>query len=726
MPRRLQQIVLALAIVAMSYFAHRPLFESGCLWRDAADWHAVADTTEPRGSLRSLWADQGEIRPLAAASLRGISALQGGVSLLELEGGLLLRCASWILLLGTATALGFALRRVLLPWTGSSSAGAAGWACALFVACHPLSVPAVARVSAHAWLACTFLAACSAALFLRARQDRSQRALIASGLCALLAAFTSSLSLLLPPILVLLEFGSGRRPRPGSARVRTALVTAVAFTALVALEPLIAWLLGLAGRQSWSSVWPQTPEAHDLSETALWGVEKLGVVFLPVAGPLGAVPYVLSGALVLLALQPVLRAMRSAPRLWGWLFLAWIALVCLALLPLAGVRTAPGDFSRAEILFPAAAFVCAGLASGATALSGTRRVVLPLLVGLGFAWLAQQSARAWPVASLATRELRGDLLAALHGAPPDTRVWVVDPSASVAGLELPVGELTLLTHDSVLARASPRSPSEPLLCTLSSTALFCALRMPEIAEDRERRLVLLLPQALLRAPAPEVRASGRVIWPVPARSVADAQLAPVFWRGDGRSPLIDIDPLRYATVRAEALAGASTAEAPRMGWRASESRFENGSIDGAWLFHETGAIAVFDLSRSLDWALARGIRRVWMEGALSTLVSAEILHGAGLPLRGALAPVQAGGDWAFELEGTRRPMPIRGEPEWWLVLFDRATLAASEFQAADPRSARLLFVGAAEWSGTRAAGAVDWWLECRLGATCVARTGGRL
>ena len=51
--------------------------------------------------------------------------------------------------------------------------------------------------------------------------------------------------------------------------------------------------------------------------------------------------WAVAGALLLIAFQPALVSTRSAPRLWGWMFVAWSALVLAALLP--GSRVAPAS-----------------------------------------------------------------------------------------------------------------------------------------------------------------------------------------------------------------------------------------------------------------------------------------------------------------------------------------------------------------------------------------------
>ena len=99
-----------------------------------------------------------------------------------------------------------------------------------------------------------------------------------------------------------------------------------------------------------------------------------------------------------------------------------------------------------------------------------------------------------------------------------------------------------------------------------------------------------------------------------------------------------------------------------MCWRSTNATFENGSIEGAWVATDDGPQAIFDLGRSLEWLLGGTIRRVWFEGELRKIVTAEVLPR--IPVEGVTElPL----DLVFDVPEERRPRPWMGEASWHLI-----------------------------------------------------------
>jgi hypothetical protein len=160
-----------------------------------------------------------------------------------------------------------------------------------------------------------------------------------------------------------------------------------------------------------------------------------------------------------------------------------------------------------------------------------------------------------------------------------------------------------------------------------------------------------------------------------------------------------------------------------MRWRSRSERFENGSIDGAWIAGRDGPVAIFDLTRSLEWLAGKRIARIWFERSLSKLVSAEIL--ADVPPLAHSAPPEARSDaWTFEpWSEAELPRALHGETRWVVGVLDLGRYRYAEFVAAEIAPV-LRFPGAAEWERS-AAGPLVWSLEYRVGDTALARASGR-
>lgn len=617
--------------------------------------------------------------PLASASLRLSHALWSESGSWGQRSAVALRVENLLLLLGAAAFARLALRRALSPWAGMDGARAAAGACAVLLACHPLAVPAVASVGARGDLFALCLGAAAAAAFLHARQEKKVPWMVAAGLCVLAAGHASSLALLLPFLLAGLELLSARRGRSVSVRARTAATTFVVFGVLACLEGLTGPLLGSVA----------LPMRTLRATGEAWSVgHDLGVVALPVpravppeAAGAGAVQYGIAGAVLLAVLQPALVAARSAPRLWGWL----------------GASAAVGLLlSLAVDLLPAAAVACAVLGVASTSLSGLRRILLPTALAASFVLFARGAAWPWIEGSRPLSTLRADLADARAKHGPASHWMVVDP---------PESSLELLLHPSLCAAAAPSDPGR--LHGISREALYALAREPEFAAMREAGTVLLLPEG-------NEPGAVRTTVSLPAPRPTTGTLT---WQEELRSRLFDADPWERRALRAVALPGVATGQAPRMGWRAGDAEgAKTGSRTGVWVQGGDAPMAIFDLARDPNWLFGARVHRVWLEPEVGRIASAELSRDVPVP-PGIVGPDVRERTWTFRFDPSASPRPVHGEARLVLGVLDLASFRYVEI------SGETTFFLPADFP----AGPHDlaWSLEWRAGESCVARASGR-
>ncbi len=722
-----KRALLLVALLAFCALAYAPLARAGFVGGDLPilvhasriAWpHTSGGESEAQLDWPSLTA--GGVRPLAAASLALSSRLWSDSGRWVPSAAVWLRLENLTLLLLAGWMIGRTVQRALVPWYGSEVARSASWASAMILAAHPLSVSVVASPAARGELIALALGALSAALFMRARQERSSPRLLASLLCAALSGLASDLAFLLPLILAVLEYASARRHRALAARFRTALTTAVGFAVLVSLDAWIGAALGVARAPADIVDGFVSPRSADAGVAVLdCAVEKLGVLLLPVPpGIDAATGYTIAGVLVSLALLPALIAARSAPKLWGWILLAWTAAIALALLPDARTCVHANELVNAHVLLPGAVAMAAGFAVTSTAVSGIRRTLLPLLLGTGYAILAHAAARAWPIASTELNTFADDVARARATHGPDTRLFVLTPPGQVAGLEVIGESLPLLVDPSIDFHArdpgSRGSDGSPPPVGIDRDGLFALSREPEFDRLCSSGMVVLLEPE--REPLGVRRDSLRL-------EPAEDSEGPFLWRDDGRSPVLSIDPRWHRAVRVTALPDASTAEPPLMGWRSRSEITEKGEIVGVWIAGRDGPVALFDLNRSLPWIAGKRIARIWFERSLSKIVSAEILADVP-PLASIDAPEIRGNAWVFTppLEATL-PRALHGESRWVVGVLDVVRYRYAEFHASEIAPV-LLFKDASDWEHA-VEGQIVWSLEYRVGDTTLARASGR-
>ncbi len=737
-------VVAALALLVA--VAYAPLRDAGFV---GADWRILVAASGASGAdlldARTLFELGGPGGSILTGAWTAASRQVWGVEGEGAAAALPYRLENLAMLLAGAAGIALFLRRLLLPWTGSEHARAAAFGALALLAIHPLYTAVVAGLAHRDALLAAAWSAWAAAAFLGGRQERRPVRGVVAGALAIAAGLSGELAYGLPLVLALAELVSAHRYRPRRDRVRTAATTLVVYGACVLVGPL--------ARYAVDGAWPvpsalatleRVGDDEGLAVVIALFVEKLGVLVLPVnEHGTGLSGLALAGLAFLVALQPAMAAARSAPRLWGGLLVAWFSALVVAVV-LAGIaaRVHPGDLSEAHVLFGAAGVMAMGLAVPACAVSGLRRTALPLAIGLVYAILASGNARAWRAAADAVADLRGDLAAARAELGPDVTVLVVDPPGLVRGIECLGGALPLLAPGGAPVRA------------ISREALLALALEPELDALRAAGCAALVARAsLVDALPPPTGVSdgdGSVVEAAGARPQVPADRVlcrldppersggPLRWRGEARSPDLDLECAGVDGLRVVAPAGTDLAAARVVSWAATSPAAALGAHAGVWLSLGERPVAVYDLASSLAWRIGGRARRVWFESGLPTVEEAEVLETLP-PFADDVRPYDRGntaGDWIFHVP--ERPLPGRVDPRmaerasWRLTLLDVGTFQFAEFEGRFIRwidgTDALCFeaVRPAAASVLQTGGPLAWRVDYRLDGRAVARVRGRL
>ena len=274
-------------------------------------------------------------------------------------------------------------------------------------------------------------------------------------------------------------------------------------------------------------------------------------------------------------------------------------------------------------------------------------------------------------------------------------------------------------YDPAFTRLDPGAPPPPDARSTSDDG-FRALAREERLLDAMRAdgLVLALPgdgekdRRLLRldpATDDDVTRAGDV----------------VVWREEGRSPVLDVDPLHRRALVVRARPSTSTASPPRVGWRVSDEVVATGVAEGVWIAGQDGPVAVFDLAAERGWLLGGRGKRLWTEGELSSPLEAQLSSDLP-PVAGVRAPDTRGGeDWTFDPEVAALPKPVEEEAYAELVLFDRHGFHLRRL-AVEVDGARWHVPGAealvSRWEHLPEG--LTWALEWRTEDACLARSRG--
>jgi len=635
------------------------------------------------------------------------SPAQGGrVSLVvpRLENLVLLCVGAWI--------IGRFVRRLLWPWVGTEHGTAAGRAVSLLVLLHPASVAAVASLGSRGDLLALTLGVLGANLFLKSRQEHSFTLTACSAACALLAGLCSGIAYGLPVLFAAAELTSARRYRPAKVRRRTAVTTLIVFAACVGFAPFTRSLvlgvgpvtaLGFAGR--------------DPGATITASIVRFGTALLPVnqaAG--GALAFLVAGAVLLIALQPAPVAARSAPRLWGWLFTAGLAAVVLWEACSEARLVRAEDFTHAATLLPLGAVLGVALGVTSTAVSGLRRVVLPIVIAVGWAFVGHQNSVGLAASASSLSELRADLLDARQTWGFDARLLVVDPPRRVLGIDALEGALPWAA-DPVFS-GLPVGDGGGWVRALSQEALVVFAREPEFHELRAEPLIVVVPANLLE---PDAFHNERLALPVPRPQPTTGVRS---WFREGRAVRLDLEPVTMGALTVRGTSTANTDQAPVLAWRATEPLALQGTHEGVWEAVGDAPEAVFDLSSSVPWLLGGRVQQIWSERGWSRINEARLTPGLPEP-PGVPSPRVRRGDWVFDrVEGPELP----DGAAWRVVLLDLATLESAVLPATQRDSGRIEVPGAARRVSAAfrsGRGPVVWSLELQLRGRTIQRLRGR-
>lgn len=696
-------------------------------------------------------------RPLAAWSL-GLSSwiwTSGGEWTPFASSGM--RFENLVLLALVAHLLGRLLRRLLAPWTDSGQASAASNAVFMMLLVHPLSVSAVASPAARGDLIAAALAMFASLAFLKGRQERTHWLVALAAFVTAISTQASELGYLLPVWLGVIEFTSSRRYRPGHVRLRTGITTLIVFGAFAGSDVLLR--VGLGFEDPWpaelSASLATLTSFHDGMVALLSGLTKLGVLILPVNGAnAGAMGFVCGALLLVAVIQPALHAGLSAPRFWITLLCIWLALVLLAEAFRATLHVGPNDFSASAGLFPAVLVMAVGLSVASTAVSGSRRQGLPLLIAFLLCALARSNARGWRASAKDAREFSTQVAQVLEREGAKPRYFALDPPDLVDLFHATPENLAWMFDGASLA-GGPRA--EDLVFERMSEAAFGALaRLEEFDRIRERGLVLVFANRRIHPSGPAIWVGERLRdpstesavleWrnPVGEAGGADALFDGGHWVGpDGARPFVaDSAGIELVTVR-----GAASAESeiqnrsthPEIFWRARGGVVQGGRLEGVWFGAPGERQAVFDTGRSLDWLLGPRVDSLMLMGDLAESPAAEV-WARPPAISGHLEPEIDGDDWHLgtpasqALEGLPGTLPGGDldeeaiEEQWVLTLLDLESFEYEEIPCEVDEDGALSAPDAEEISQAlrRAPGSLAWGIERRLGSVVIERSGGRL
>lgn len=775
MPRPLAWALGALFVLALFLHAHGPLFESapgagatsasgaagtgapGAGFSESDARALLASCAAGERSLEALdprpWFEIAAdgLAPLGAASLALSANLWSDGAALGAAGPVPFRAENLLLLALAAAGAGVFLRRLIAPWVGDDHARAAAWATAVTISVHPLAYAAIGSLAARGDLVALALGSWAGGQFLRARQARSARAGMRAGALTLVAGFASPLALALPGVLAVAEFVAGRRYRPLGARVRTSAVTFAVYGLCAAVEPAVRYFLAV----------PDAPSsaARSAGERLALTLERLGVLALPVnAEALGFGAWLLAAALLVVALEGAFSAARSAPRLWTTILALGAFALCASAWLGGPARVQPLDFTHARTLIAGLFVAGAGLALASTALSGTRRVLVPAIVCTASSALGHVHARALAASNAIFDRARADVARALEEEPAPAAVLLVDLPARELGIApLERGRrLDFLASPRLLAK--DRAELERLRARASAVELVAAPTASALAHfARTERCAALRAQGIVVAYG-AYGAHGSESAAAPARGlVRGDESAPIgarrsrrlpppepttgtlrWFRDDASTPL-DWDALTLRSVSARGPRETDVTRAPILGWSgsATEGRFEQ---RGVWVDRGGEPFAHFDVGASIDWLLAGRIRLAWPVGGWSNLSEADAAQD--LPRFEDLpAPRVAGADWILSglgsplCDAAEATLARRGERgEWRLVLLDLETLEelsiplepvqAPDGSAGPATERRAPQAGAAAGAWTRRGEHCAWAIEYSAAGVVLVRSEG--
>lgn len=506
------------------------------------------------------------------------------------------------------------LLRLTMPWIGAVQAALAGVTAAGLVALHPLIPALVAGLPGHADLLGASALTWASALYLRGRQERDGAASLGAFALLVACGFATRYLALGFVLFAGAEYASARRHRSRLRRLRTSATAAAGAALALHLAPLLG-------------VGPDSG-AGAASDLGLAGVEGLGWLLLPPAGALGMFGVWLAAAMAFFAVQPVFRAARHAPRLWGALFAGWVVAL------IAGLATpvldgAPPRLDRAGPWLGAVVALAAGMGLAASALRGGRGVLLRVGLLVAAAVLGRGNALALGEAGRAAARLHQEMSPA---GPRRMLVLALDPPA--LGVEAAGADLAWLRHPEVDGRPAEGAFDPRRTAATSRAGFLVFARTAAFATWRADGLDVLLPR---EATGERRRVTVPAAWAAPGvRS----------WRGALTQRFEpELDPLEIAALRVRAEAGQDPREISTLAWE-GRSPEASGILEGIVRPQGGELVALFDLSSSLAWRLAGPVRSLVLERAVEPILQGELLERLPAP-ESPVAPEIVGEDWVF-------------------------------------------------------------------------------
>ncbi len=743
--------------VLVAWYAHEPLLGAGFLGSDAAVLDDIDRAFEEGGASAPWSVEALDHRPVAAGSLalsRSFHA-RGGVYTPGDAGRV--RLDSLIMLVVAAFGLRSAVARAMRPWTGDDHARAAGVAAAAFLMVHPLLVPVVAHLPARGDVIGLAASTWSIAFLLRGRQNRNALQLGFGFALAVVAAASSPSAILLVPLGFGLEFIAAHRHRPRAVRIRTSIQVALGYAAALVVEAVIRLAVRPASAVT-AAAGPIDPERVLMGENTGIGhmlavaAEKTGVVALPVnTTGVGTVGYLLAVLALLAALHPGFLAARAAPRLWGRLLAGWaIALIVLLVLG-TRERTIPASLGDAPGTLSLAVCMAVGLGISATALSGARRTVLPILTGCLYALLTAGSGATIQEAAAQVGALHEAVLEAGREDNWSRTVIVLDPPRIVAGVR------ALSPEDDASLTCAPFIPfgSQPVQVRGLESASFWAVAFePEFRALREKGVTVLLPPE--RVPSEDdaagdagnveevkyedlptetrgvpgvMRRTLRISKPRPSTSLGDR--GEFGWVGEGAPPAQRrFDPFALSAIVAVAPPSTSAggesdtplAGAPLVRWTGSSVIEVDGSSEGVWLAGANGVPEVaFHVGDEPQWLMAGEIKSLWFTGELRQASAVRVTR-TPRALPPGVEPRVVGDDWTFDIATATLAQPLHAVAEEWILwIVDPTSGAHTRIAPRGAASRRLTAEGAAVFHDLD----VLWILDRRLDGVTIERARGR-
>ncbi len=660
----------------------------------------------------------------------------------------LLRFENIALLAGGAWALASFLRRLVSPWGGSEQANAAGQAAMMLLLVHPLAVTTVAGPTARGDLIGALFALAAGAAFLRGRQEHSKGFVLLAAPLVFLATLASEIGFLMPLALGAAEYISSRRYRSMRVRVRTGLTTLICFGACAGLD--VAMRLALR-----VDPWPRWIEESlgslttfgDFWVSLLSGLTKLGVLILPVNGEnAGGMGFVLAAFLLVIVIQPALHAGKAAPRYWISILCAWLASILLAEAVRAGLRVGPNDFSDVAGLFPAVIVMTMGLALASTAVSGGRRVAIPIIVACLLCTLARNNARGWRQAAKDAAGLTEEMLPIVLAQDAPHTFLVVDAPDMVDLFAACPADMTRLFERAITGQTLTHAPTQ--VRPLSRDALMSFARLSEFDELREGQALVVFPLDYVQ-PWAQRRWVAQALSPggtshraqrwnhyAPGAGPEQHNLSASHWAEENGMPLAFADPsgIECLTVQAPAmLAGEDmstherTLAAPEIYWRAQGGTVHGGVLHGVWLSDADHRMAVFDPGQDLPWLLGNRVDSLLLMGELAQAQGAELWPSPPQIVE-MLEPAIDDDDWHLGRPAVRLKFGAGLLESWRLTLFDLVTWEYEVIECVLDGRGDLMAPDAEEISqGLRfEPGSLAWTVERRVGDVVIERGTGRL